>query len=93
MGTQGTQQLAIFKIDKHPLKDLDDTLLFCGYAESQEEAMDYMVQVQNEIDNKLQDQLQGEYLVLPALHFSLKKKVDREFEQQRKSRTNENTST
>ena len=88
------RQLAIFKIDKAHSTDVEDTMLFCGYAESQEEALAYMEQVQKEIDYNLQDDLQGEYIVIPALYFNLKKSVDRKTKKESiKKKSNENGST
>jgi hypothetical protein len=88
------QQLAIFKIDKAHSTDVEDTMLFCGYADSQEEALSYMEQVQKEIDYNLQEDLQGEYIVIPALYFNLKKSVDRKTkEESLKNKSDENGST
>ena len=88
------QQLAIFKIDKIHSSDIEDTMLFCGYADSQEEALSYMEQVQKQIDYNLQEDLQGEYIVIPALYFNLKKSVDRKTkEESLKNKSDENGST
>jgi hypothetical protein len=88
------QQLAIFKIDKIHSTDVEDTMLFCGYADSQEEALSYMEQVQKQIDYNLQDELQGEYIVIPALYFNLKKSVDRETKKESlNNKSNENGNT
>ena len=89
------QQLAIFKIDKAHSTDIEDTMLFCGYADSQEEALSYMEQVQKQIDFNLQDDLQGEYIVIPALYFNLKKTIKKTEtkEESLKSKSNENGNT
>lgn len=68
------QQLAIFKIDKNSDKNLDETMLFCGYANDKEQVMSYLSQVQNEIDQEFNNELEGDYIVLPALHFKLTRK-------------------
>jgi hypothetical protein len=71
------QQLAIFKIDKLSSKSLDDSLLFCGYANNKDELMNYFNQVQKEIDVAMNTDLEGEYIVLPALHFKMTKTVEK----------------
>tara|TARA_Y100000592_G_C5468491_1_gene318045 strand:+ start:1078 stop:1377 length:300 start_codon:yes stop_codon:yes gene_type:complete len=71
------QQLAIFKIDKLSSKSLDDTLLFCGYANNKDEIMNYFNQVQKEIDVSMNTELEGEYIVLPALHFKLSRTIQK----------------
>lgn len=68
------QQLAIFKIDKEKQNSVDETLLFCGYAENSEQVYSYLNQVQKEIDQTMNHDLEGDYIVLPALHFNLKRK-------------------
>ena len=77
------QQLAIFKIDKLSSKSIDDTLLFCGYANNKSELMNYFNEVQQEIDVAFNQELEGEYIVLPALHFKLsRKQVNQESQNQ-----------
>lgn len=71
------QQLAIFKIDKLSSKSLDDTLLFCGYGKNKDEIMNYFNQVQKEIDVSMNTDLEGEYIVLPALHFKLSRTIEK----------------
>ena len=68
------QQLAIFKIDKSNDRNQDETMLFCGYANDKDEIMNYFNEVQKEIDQALNKDLEGDYIVLPALHFNLKRK-------------------
>ena len=71
------QQLAIFKIDKLSSKSLDDTLLFCGYANNKDEIMNYFNEVQKQIDVSMNTDLEGEYIVLPALHFKLSRTIQK----------------
>lgn len=72
---QNVQQLAIFKVEKITKDVPEETLLFCGYADNQEEAIAYMEQVQKQIDYGMESELQGQYIVLPALYFNLTKKI------------------
>lgn len=71
------QQLAIFKIDKLSSKSLDDSLLFCGYANNKDELINYFNEVQKEIDVAMNTDLEGEYIVLPALHYKLSKTLQK----------------
>ena len=68
------QQLAIFKIDKSDNRSSDETMLFCGYANNKDEIMNYFNDVQKEIDQAFNKDLEGDYIVLPALHFNIKRK-------------------
>jgi hypothetical protein len=72
---QGIQQLVILKIEKEVTNQSEETILFCGYAGNQEEAIQYMEDVQKEIDFNMRSELQGEYIVVPALYFNLKKRI------------------
>lgn len=70
MKLQNVQQLCIFKIEK---VHNEEQLLFCGFADTQEEAIEYMNKVQDKIDVELQNDFEGEYIVIPALYFHLKR--------------------
>lgn len=67
------QQLAIFKIDKDVEGSLDETLLFCGYADGKEEVMSYFNKLKKEVDLTMNYELEGDYIVLPAIHFKVKR--------------------
>lgn len=71
---QNVKQLAIFKIDKVSSESDDDAMLFCGFANNESEVIKYMEDVQNQVHYKMQDQLAGEYLVLPSIYFNIKKR-------------------
>lgn len=81
------QQLAIFKIDKLSSKTLDDSLLFCGYAENKDQVYEYFGQVQKEIDVAINTDLEGDYIVLPALHFKMERTLQKS---QQETTTNDN---
>jgi len=68
-----TQQLAIFKIDKDVEQSLDETLLFCGYADGKDEVMKYFHSLKKQVDSTMNFDLEGDYIVLPALHFKVKR--------------------
>ena len=59
------EKLAVFKID-------GEQLIFCATFSSKDEALKYLEYVRNLIDDKLQSQLKGEYIIMPTIHFNLK---------------------
>lgn len=72
---QSIQQLAIFKIVPVDKQGQEEGLLFCSFANTQEEAVEYLESVQKSIDYECNHTFEGEYLVIPALYFNLKRNV------------------
>ena len=68
-----TQQLAIFKIDRDAEQSLEETLLFCGYADGKDEVMRYFQSLKKQVDVTMNYDLEGDYIVLPAIHFKVKR--------------------
>ena len=58
------EKLAVFKID-------GEKIIFCATFSTKKEAIDYLEYVRNLIDDKLQSQLKGEYIIVPTIHFKL----------------------
>jgi len=71
---QNIKQLAIFKIDKVIDNSEDEAMLFCSFANNEQEVINYMETIQKEVDFKMQTQYEGEYLVLPSIYFNIKKR-------------------
>jgi len=61
------QKLALFKL-------IDDNLVFCGYFDTEEQIKEYLEEIRKLIDDKVQHQLTGEYLAIPALMYKLARK-------------------
>ena len=61
------QKLALFKL-------IDDTPVFCGYFDTQEQITEYLAEIKNMIDDKVQHQLAGEYLAIPSIMYKLERK-------------------
>lgn len=61
------QCLCVFYIDKQGME-------LCGYFTNMEEVMNYFVQAQINIDRKYQYHFEGQYIVVPAIYFNLKRK-------------------
>jgi len=59
------EKLAVFKIE-------GEKLIFCSTFSTKEEAIKYLEYVRSLIDDKLQSQLKGEYIIMPTIHFNLK---------------------
>jgi hypothetical protein len=61
------EKLGIFKVME------DERLELCGFYNTKEEAIQYLEYVQNEIARNMQHQYEGEYVVIPMLHYDLKR--------------------
>jgi len=59
------EQLGVFKI-------IDDELVLCGYYDNKDDAVAYLKEISNLINQKMQTNLCGEYVILPMLYFELK---------------------
>ena len=59
------ERLAVFKIEQ------GEQIIFCGTFATKDEAIKYLEQVRNLIDEKLQNQFKGEYILVPSLYFNL----------------------
>jgi len=59
------ERLAVFKIDKQ------ETMIFCGIFSSKEDAIKYLENVKNLIDNQLQVEFKGEYIIVPTIYFNI----------------------
>jgi hypothetical protein len=58
------EKLGVFKV-------VDDVLECCGFFNSKEDALAYLVEVKKLIDNTLQNALAGEYIIVPTLYFKI----------------------
>lgn len=67
------KQLAIFKIDKDQENSVDETLIFCSYAKDNQEVFAYLNAVQKQINESMNYEFEGDYIVLPVLHFNIKR--------------------
>lgn len=59
------EKLAVFKI-------VGDNIECCGFFTNKEDAIGYLAEVKRIIDNTLQNNYAGEYIILPALYFDIK---------------------
>ena len=62
------EQLGVFKL-------IDDEMVLCGYYASLDDAKAYLMEISSLINDKMQTNLQGEYVILPLLYFELKVQV------------------
>ncbi len=53
------------------LKVEGDELLVCGFFNSKEEVVQYLTAVNKMINEEMQQNLQGEYIAIPALYYHL----------------------
>jgi hypothetical protein len=58
------EKLAVFKL-------VDDVPMICGYFNSKDDAIRYLTEVGKMINQNMQHQLAGEYIVVPTLYFNL----------------------
>ena len=58
------EKLAVFKL-------IDDTMELCGFFDSKEDAVEYLSEVKKVIDTQMQNNLAGEYIMLPSLYYKL----------------------
>ena len=55
-------------------KMIDDSLVFCGYFDTEEQIKEYLEEIKKMIDDKMQHQLTGEYLAIPSIMYKLDRK-------------------
>ena len=53
------------------LKVEGDEILVCGFFNSKEEVVQYLTAVNKMINEEMQQNLQGEYIAIPALYYHL----------------------
>lgn len=53
---------------------IDDSLVFCGYFDTEEQIKEYLEEIKKMIDDKMQHQLTGEYIAIPSLMYKLDRK-------------------
>jgi hypothetical protein len=59
------EQLGVFKI-------IDDEMVLCGYYDNKDDAVAYLKEIGRLINEQMQTNLSGEYVILPMLYFELK---------------------
>lgn len=59
------EKLGVFKI-------VEDGLECCGFFNNKEDALGYLSEVKKIIDNTLQNNYAGEYVIIPTLYFDIK---------------------
>ena len=60
------EKLGIYKI-------IGDDLVYCGCFASREEALEYLTEIKKMIDQQCNYKLEGEYVLVPMLHFDIKR--------------------
>lgn len=58
------EKLGVFKVT-------DNGMLICGYFDSKEDAIKYLIEVGKLINHQLQHNLVGEYIIIPMLYYNL----------------------
>ncbi len=60
------QKLGVFKM-------IDDEPVLCGYFDNQDQVTEYLEEISKLINDRMQVNLIGEYVVIPMLYFELKR--------------------
>jgi len=59
------------------LKVEGDELLVCGFFNSKEDVVQYLTAVNKMINEEMQQNLQGEYIAIPALYYQLTQQISK----------------
>lgn len=55
-------------------KLVEDKLELCGYFDTEEQIKEYLEEIKKLIDDKMQHELQGDYVALPSLLYTIRRK-------------------